>query len=137
MSIQQKIKIVAMLLWWVAGAYAATYESQNSNRETINLDVGWLFNNTDNTSFSGGTGFNDANWTKVCLPHANTITKHAYMDTSSFRIITWYRKHFNPLSSNSNRRFMLEFQGVATVATVYVNGAAIGSPHKGAYTPFT
>lgn len=137
MSIQQKIKIVVMLLWWVAGAYAATYVPQNSNRETINLDVGWLFNNTDNTNFSGGTSFNDANWTKVCLPHANTITKHAYMDTSSFKIITWYRKHFNPLSSYSNRRFMLEFQGVATVATVYVNGAVVGSPHKGAYTPFT
>ena len=136
-SIQLKIMIVALGFCWAAGAYAGTYVPQNSNRVTINLDTGWLFNNTDNSSFSGGTGFNDANWTKVCLPHANVITKHAYMDTSSFKIITWYRRHFKPPTSYSNRRFILEFQGVAVVAAVYLNGAAVGSPHKGAYTPFS
>jgi beta-galactosidase len=101
------------------------------------LDTGWLFNKSDNASFSGGTSFNDAGWTKVCIPHSNVITKHAYLDTASYRIITWYRKHFSPPSSLNGKRFLLEFQAVSVVATVYVNGASVGTPHKGAYTPFT
>lgn len=129
--------VFTLITLWVAGVCAGTYEPQKSNRETTRLDTGWLFNNTDNSSFSSGTGFNDGNWTKVCLPHANVITRHAYLDTASYKIITWYRKHFNPSALLSNRRFMLKFEGVAVIATVYVNGEMVGSPHKGAYTPFT
>ena len=137
MPIQGKISIAALLLWCCAGAYAAAFQPQESLRESIELDTGWLYNKADNASFSGGTGFNDNNWTKVCLPHANVVTPHAYMDTSSYKIISWYRRHFNPPATLSNRRFILEFQGVAVIATVYVNGVAVGTPHKGAYTPFT
>jgi beta-galactosidase len=136
-SMRKKIMMVSLLLLGAAGADAEPFVPQTSSRATINLDTGWLFNGTDNTTFSGGTGFNDANWTRVCLPHANVITKHAYLDTASYKIVTWYRRHFTPPASYGTKRFILEFQGVATVATVYVNGAAAAAPHKGAYTPFT
>jgi len=137
MSIIVKIWVVALLLLWGKSAIAATYLPQSSNRVTINLDTGWLFNKVDNASYSGGTVFNDANWEKVCLPHSNIINKHAYLDTSAYKIITWYRRHFTPPASYSNRTFRIEFEGVATVATVYVNGESVGVPHKGGYTPFT
>lgn len=129
--------LVTLVLFSGFEVQAISFIAQNSNRTIIKLDTGWLFTNADNSSFSGATGFNDANWRKVCVPHANVITKHAYMDTASYRIISWYRRHFTPSASDSNRRFRLEFQGVAVIATVYVNGSAVGSPHKGAYTPFT
>ncbi|HEX2958336.1 MAG TPA: glycoside hydrolase family 2 TIM barrel-domain containing protein [Chitinispirillaceae bacterium] len=115
--------------------HSETYQVSNSKRITTNLDTGWLFNKSDNASFSGGTSFNDAAWNKVCIPHSNVITKHAFLDTASYRIITWYRKHFTPSAALNGRRFLLEFQGVSIVATVYVNGVSVGS-HKGAYTPF-
>ncbi|NLE01350.1 MAG: glycoside hydrolase family 2 protein, partial [Fibrobacter sp.] len=134
---QRKDWLIAFFFCCITGTYAGTYIPQKSNRINIPLDTGWLFNKSDNASFSGGTAFNDANWTAVCLPHSNVITKHAYLDTASFRIITWYRRHFTAPVSYNNRRFLLEFQAVATVATVYVNGSMVGTPHKGAYTPFT
>jgi beta-galactosidase len=144
MSVQQKISSGALLLLLVAGGYAGTYVPQNSNRVTISLDTGWLFNSTDNASFSGGTGLNDANWTKVCLPQQNKTIKHAYFKGGTvytaagaeWAFTSWYRRHFIPPSSYSGRRFLLEFQGVATIATVYVNGNQVAT-HKGAYTPFT
>lgn len=129
--------LVTAALMSLVEVHAAPFIPQNSNRTTINLDSGWLFTNTNSSNFSEGTGFNDANWSKVCVPHANVITKHAYMDTASYKIISWYRRHFTPPASFNNQRFRLEFEGVAVIATVYVNGSAVGSPHKGAYTPFT
>ncbi len=113
-----------------------TFQVLNSNRITTTLDTGWLFNKSDNASFSGGTSFNDASWSKICIPYPNVFTKHAFLDTASYRIITWYRRHFTPPSSLNGKRFLLEFQGVSIVASVYVNGSSVGT-HKGAYTPFT
>ncbi len=122
---------------------AATYTPQASNRVNINLDTGWLFIASDNASYSS-PATSDASFSKVCLPHANVITKHMYQSPDAFRIVSWYRRHFTPPSSYSGRRFLLEFQAVASVAAVYVNGAqvdangpAAGLAHQGAYTPFT
>lgn len=137
MSGRMMFKFFFILSFVVSILHSETFQVVNSNRVTTILDTGWLFNKSNDASFSGGTSFNDASWSKVCIPHSNVITKHAFLDTASFRIITWYRKHFTPPASLNGRRFLLEFQGVATVATVYVNGSGVGVPHKGAYTPFT
>jgi beta-galactosidase len=122
---------------------AATYTPQASNRVNINLDTGWLFSASDNSSYSS-PATSDASFSKVCLPHANVITKHLYQSPDAFRFISWYRRHFNPPASYSGRRFLLEFQAVSQVAAVYVNGTqvdangpAAGLAHQGAYTPFT
>jgi beta-galactosidase len=132
-----KFRCLLILSFGITILHSETYQFQSSNRVTTILDTGWLFNKSDNASFSGGTSFNDAGWTRVCIPHSNIITKHAFLDTASYRIITWYRKHFTPPASFNGRRFLLEFQGVSIVATVYVNGSSVGTSHKGAYTPFT
>jgi beta-galactosidase len=137
-------KALVICLIATAFAAAATYAPQNSNRVTLNFNRGWLFSNTDNASFSGGTGFSDATWTKVCLPQQNITIKHAYFNGGTiytavgaeYAFTSWYRKHYTPPASYSGRKFLLEFEGVATVATIYVNGTQVGI-HQGAYTPFT
>ena len=114
------------------------------NPVTLNFNRGWLFNNTDNATFSGGTSLSDASWTKVCLPQQNITIKHAYFNGGTiytavgaeYAFTSWYRKHYTPPASYNGRKFLLEFEGVATVATVYVNGTLVGM-HQGAYTPFT
>jgi beta-galactosidase len=124
---------------------AATFAPQTSYRTTINFDRGWLYDSTNNTGFSA-TAFNDATWSQVCLPHSNVIVKHMYENAgsstspygtgSAWAFISWYRKHYTPPASYNGLRFLLQFEGVATVATVYVNGTLAGT-HSGAYTPFT
>ncbi|MBN2035835.1 MAG: DUF4982 domain-containing protein [Chitinispirillaceae bacterium] len=116
-------------------AHAAPYVPQNSNRVEIELDTGWLYNPSD-VSNGQSTSLNESGWTRVCVPHANVITKHAFQSESAFRFISWYRKHFTPPASQNGRRFYLEFEGVSINATVYVNGQQAGS-HRGGYTPFT
>lgn len=77
----------------------------------------------------------------MCLPHANTLlTRHKGPDfqeqIESYRFVSWYRRHFSLDKSFKNQRIFVEFEGVATVAQVYVNGQFV-MEHKGAYTGFT
>jgi beta-galactosidase len=101
----------------------------------MELDTGWLYANTDNAAFSSATA-SEASFSRVCIPHANAVTKHAFQSETAFRFISWYRRHFTPPTSWAGRRFYLEFQGVSINAVVYVNGQSAGS-HQGGYTPFT
>ena len=138
----KKAFLCTLLLCAVSMVQAATFVHQNSSRATIGFNRGWLYNNTDNASFSGKS-YNDASWTAVCLPHSNINVKHMFLTGGStsgsgaeWQFISWYRKHYTPPSQYSGLRFLLEFEGVGTVATVYVNGTQVGT-HQGGYTPFT
>ena len=60
LSFKNIFTILATCLIAVTSITAATYTPQNSNRVTLNFNRGWLFNNTDNATFSGGASFSDA-----------------------------------------------------------------------------
>jgi beta-galactosidase len=123
---------------------AAPFVHQNSNRVFTKFNRAWRFNATDNVSFSG-VAVNDStgSWTRVCLPQQNITVKHMFFNGgtasgsgAAWAFISWYRKHYTPPISYNGRRFLLEFEGVSNIATVYVNGNQVGT-HSGGYTPFT
>lgn len=102
-------------------------------REIINFNKEWLYCPEDNEN---------GVFEKVSVPHANKIlTEHKGGEKSfqeqidSYRFVSWYKKHFCLPSEYENKRIFLEFEAVATVAEVYVNGNFAGC-HKGAYTGF-
>lgn len=112
-----------------------SFSAENLTRQVTNLDTGWLYIDNDNAQYASKATGEDA-FEKVCIPHANVITKHAYQSDKAFQIIAWYRRHIVLPNEISNKKVFLEFEAVATVAEVYVNGTKVGG-HKGAYTPFT
>jgi beta-galactosidase len=131
----QYYKVTAIIFTITLLVGSEPYSSVGSNRININLDTGWLFIAADNAGYSGTTA-GEASFSKVCIPHANVILKHAYQSESAFRIVSWYRRHITPAASLNGRRFLLEFQAVSISAVVYVNGTKVGE-HRGGYTPFT
>ena len=116
-------------------AEPARQPDQVSRRTVINLNTHWLFKSGDIPNGQSDS-LNEAGFEPVCLPHANAITPHRDIDMSSFRTISWYRRHFNPSPRFRGKRFLVEFQGVSQIADVFVNGSPVGT-HKGAYTPFS
>jgi beta-galactosidase len=114
---------------------AEQYVAKGSNRVTINFNTGWLFTARDIAN-GQSVGLNDASFEAICLPHTNKVVKHSAIDTSSFAMVAWYRRHFTPPAEDKGKRFIVEFQGASKAAEVYVNGQWVGE-HKGAYTPFT
>ncbi len=112
----------------------------NMARQILNFNTGWLFSPSD---FKNGASpeLDDSAFEKVSIPHANTLlTDHkgpGFADQiESYRFVSWYRRHFTLGEEYKGRRVVVEFEGVATVADVYVNGSAVAS-HKGAYTGFS
>ena len=84
------------------------------------------------------------NWQKVTLPHTwnNKDMQSAMvglgMRTPQERFYTgeaYYKKEYTPAADLKGKRVFLRFEGVGTVATVYVNNRFAGS-HKGAYSAF-
>ena len=72
----------------------------------------------------------------MSLPYFR-IHPHKGFPKGDFEVpVSWYRRHFTLPAQYRGRRVAVEFQGVAKVADVYVNGTFVGQ-HKGAYTSFT
>ncbi len=83
----------------------------------------------------------ESSFEKVSIPHANKIlTSHGgdnfQSEIDSYRFVSWYRRHFTLDSSYTGKVIYINFEGVATVADVYLNGQYVGT-HKGAYTGFS
>ncbi|NLG36424.1 MAG: glycoside hydrolase family 2 protein [Clostridiales bacterium] len=79
-------------------------------------------------------------WESVDLPHDYIITQRPSRENNNtlgyfeYRN-AWYRKHFRLEESDRERRLTLFFEGVATHATVYVNGCLMARNFCG-YTSF-
>jgi beta-galactosidase len=85
--------------------------------------------------------FNDAKWRTVHLPHDYVIegkfTPDADTGHGSLPVgPAWYRKHFFVPKSAAGQSVWLEFEGVFSDSTVYLNGYAVGG-HRGGYNGFT
>ena len=121
-----------------------TVRAQNSvnaaARETLNFNTDWLYSSMD---YENGEAvrLDDSGFDKVSVPHANTVLEtHKGNDfpneIASYRFVSWYRRHFTLPERYAGRNITVDFEGVATVADVYLNGELLAD-HKGAYTGFS
>ncbi len=115
------------------GARAATY-APPSPRQTFDLDGGWRFIRTD---VNGGQapGFDDSTWTPVSVPHTWNALDGQDGGSNYYRGVGWYRRHYTPPATLSGKKLWLQFDGVDTVADVWVNGTYLGQ-HRGGYARF-
>lgn len=110
-------------------------------RQIINFNTNWLYSPNEYIN-AGLQGFDDSEFEKVSIPHSNKILEthkgpNFQQQIESYRFISWYRRHFTlPKCYSDGKRIIVEFEGVANVAEVYVNDTFIGE-HKGAYTGFS
>lgn len=112
---------------------------ENSVRTVTDLKDGWLFQYGDAPDTAHNSDFDDSGWEKVSVPHTwnhvgyMTTTRGA--DANANRGVAWYRlKHSLPEVAK-DRRYILQFDGVAIIAEVWVNGTRVGD-HKGSFARF-
>jgi beta-galactosidase len=116
-------------------------------RNSTDFNPGWLFHYGD-TSNAHGASLPDSSWRALSVPHdwaiegpnppaspfasgAPTTGYGGYVPSG----IGWYRKHFSLAGTPVSRKIYIEFDGVMQDASVYVNGALIGT-HPYGYTSF-
>jgi beta-galactosidase len=127
--------VLAVLALSTAAGRAAHSPYDIAPRLELNFSMGWLFSPKDEPG-SEKREFDDAAFERVSVPHANAITPHETFEPDTFRFVSWYRKHFRPEESSRGKQVFADFQGVMTVADVYLNGRPLAH-HEGGYTPFS
>lgn len=128
------------------------------NRRIFNLDKEWKFHfgevlentfGSHSDSYSkckaggvtgpGGMNFDDSTWRTVDLPHdyltetefsSDNLISHGYKTRDN----AWYRKTFRLDESLRGSHLLLDFEGMAVTAEVYLNGSLMGRSFS-AYAP--
>lgn len=105
-------------------------------REVTPFNDGWIFKKgpfpTDPILFN--TVFDDR-WQDVTIPHTWNATDMQNDRNNYYAGEAYYQKEYTPDVSLKEKRVFLRFEGVGSVAEVYVNDAYIGN-HRGAYSAF-
>jgi beta-galactosidase len=128
-------------------------------REELSLDNGWRFHLGDLTMpviqghgptyanakagqawGAAAPDFDDSDWRMLDLPH-DWVVEGPFQKEANIsqgyrpRGVAWYRRHFRLAESDRGRHLELRFDGIATHATVWVNGILAHRNFCG-YTPF-
>lgn len=119
-----------------AAQFSSSY-AQTFPRQDLRFTDNWKFYLGDAGSTASGTGYNDASWTTVCLPHtARVESAISHGSWDNYLGICWYRKSFTPDASWSGKKVFLEFEAAMQQDTIYMNGTRIFT-YLGGYNPFT
>jgi beta-galactosidase len=143
------VVFVGAIFWFAANfAHATKPESTRvaPGRERLSLDRGWSFYLGDipfpipathdetyqstkagRASGAAAPAFDDRSWRRVDLPH-DWVIEGAFDPAANVsqgyrpRGIAWYRRQFKLPAEDRGRHLELQFDGVATHCTVWVNG---------------
>ncbi len=127
------------ILGSAAGALAAQTPAAapkaDPHRRAYDLNRNWLFGGKTRPGVSA-PGFDDSQWKKITLPHANARLPWHSFDESAFQYVSAYRRHLRAMPEWRGKRVFVDFDGAMTASTVTVNGHRF-EEYKGGYTPFS
>lgn len=80
--------------------------------------------------------FDDSSFERVVVPHTNVrLPWHAF-DEKTYEFVSLYRRRFKLRREARGQHVFVDFEGVMTASTVWINGTRLGE-YKGGYTPFS
>jgi beta-galactosidase len=80
--------------------------------------------------------FDDSTFEKIVIPHTNvTLPWHSF-DENDYSFVSTYRRRFKFPRGAAGKRVFVDFEGVMTASTVWINGVCLGE-YKGGFTPFS
>lgn len=137
----RRLMSLAVLATLSLSAAPARAQQSQSPRKQLNADANWKFMLGDPAN-AEMPSFHDANWRTVDLPHDWSIEQapnEKNLTGSGGGYFPggmgWYRKTFRAPASWKGREVSVEFDGVASNATIYLNGKELGI-HPYQYTSF-
>lgn len=99
------------------------------------LNRNWLFSEKVAPNATAAA-FDDRGFTRVTIPHTNKLLPWHGFDDKSYQFVSIYRRHFKLPAMLQGKRVFVDFGGVMTAATVFINGERLGE-YRGGYTPFS
>jgi beta-galactosidase len=80
--------------------------------------------------------FDDSAFERVVVPHTNVKLPWHSFDDKDYEFVSIYRRRFTLPPEARGRHVFVDFEGVMTASTVWINGVRLGE-YKGGYTPFS
>jgi len=80
--------------------------------------------------------FDDSRFERVVIPHTNIRLPWHGFDEKTYEFVSLYRRRFKLPAEARGKRVFVDFEGVMTASTVWINGERLGE-YKGGYTPFS
>jgi beta-galactosidase len=106
-----------------------------SGRSILPLNRNWRF---APSKIEGAhlPGFDDSAFEQVVVPHTNISLPWHSFDDADYEFISTYRRRFRLPDEAKGKRVFVDFEGVMTASSVWINGAFCGE-YKGGFTPFS
>src|SRR3954451_18845248 len=80
--------------------------------------------------------FDDSKFERVVIPHTNIELPWHNFDDKDYEFISTYRRRFRFPNEAAGKRVFVDFEGVMTASTVWINGIKLGE-YRGGFTPFS
>jgi beta-galactosidase len=109
--------------------------SPATGRTILPINRNWRYSRTF-TDAAVAPGFDDSSFERVVIPHTNVKLPWHSFDEKSYEFISVYRRHFKLPASARGQRVFVDFEGVMTASTVWINGTRLGD-YRGGFTPFS
>ena len=116
------------------GAAAAATSPAGAGRWVLPLNRNWLYSRR-RVDGAHEKNFDDSGFERVVLPHANIRLPWRSFDDKAYQFVSVYRRHFKLPPAARGRRVVVDFEGVMTASTVWLNGVRLGE-YRGGFTPF-
>lgn len=110
---------------------AQDVNSSNPSRQVIPFNQDWQFKKA---SYKTNIAIAASEWENVSVPHTWN-NKDIQKGKNFYTGDAFYRKDLTIQKEWKDKRVFIRFEGVGTVADVYVNNKLVGT-HKGAYSAF-
>jgi beta-galactosidase len=116
-------------------ALAAEPATSGKGRRLLPINRNWRFSPAA-TPAARARDFDDSHFARVTVPHTNLRVPWHSFDEKSYEFVSVYRRHFRLPASARRQRVVVDFEGVMTASTVWLNGVRLGE-YKGGFTPFS
>lgn len=121
----------ALILWGICSPLFAM--KKQSARTRLDMNTNWAFYRGDMDQ-AMEIDYDDSKWEAVSIPHVMRL-EPKHNGGSVFQGTGWYRRYFRLSGGLQNKRTVLQFEGVQTNCTIFLNGKKIAE-HAGGYLGF-
>ena len=110
-------------------------DSSSGGRLVLPMNRKWRYSRS---VVEGGheKNFDDSKFDAVVIPHTNVPLPWHGFDEKTYEFVSLYRRRFKVPPAARGKRVFVDFEGVMTASTVWINGTRLGE-YKGGYTPFS
>jgi beta-galactosidase len=116
-------------------ALAAESTPEQKGRIVLPLNRNWRYSPAA-TPEARARDFDDSSFARITVPHTNLREPWHSFDEKSYEFVSVYRRRFRLPAAARGQRVFVDFEGVMTASTVWLNGVSLGE-YKGGYTPFS